>query len=82
MNQIAAKMDDAPLDAVILYVVTGVFALGALLATAFTQDPLFRFHGYVFLAAFITAFAVMTVAISSGKLGSPQDRYADGVVRA
>jgi cytochrome c oxidase cbb3-type subunit 1 len=81
MTIIAAKRD-APLDAVLLYVFTGVCALGALLATAFTEDPLFRFHGYIFLGAFIAAFSTMTVGLSSGGMSSPQDRYADGVVRA
>jgi len=82
MNQIAASRDGAPLDAILLYVLTGVCALGALLATAFTQDPLFRFHGYIFLGAFVAGFAALTVGLSSGALASPQDRYSDGVVRA
>ena len=82
MTKTAAKPGGAPLDAVLLYVFVGVLALGALLATAFTQDPLFRFHGYVFLGAFVAAFAALTIGITSGSLNSPQDQYADGVVRA
>ena len=82
MEKTAVRQDGAPLDAVLLFIFTGVCALGALLATAFTEDPLFRFHGYVFLAGFVAAFAALTIGITSGALHSPQDRYADGVVRA
>jgi len=77
-----AKEGRAPLDAVLLFVTTGVLALGALLATAFTADPLFRFQGWIFVAAAVLALSALTLLINSGRLRSPQDRYADGVVRA
>ena len=82
MNQIAAEQDRAPLDALLLFAFTGFCALGAIFATAFTDDRLFRFHGYVLIAAFTIAFSVMSVGLSSGRFRAPQDRYADGVVRA
>ncbi|OHB36857.1 MAG: cytochrome-c oxidase, cbb3-type subunit I, partial [Phenylobacterium sp. RIFCSPHIGHO2_01_FULL_70_10] len=82
MNQIAAEQDRAPLDALLLFAFTGLCALGAIFATAFTDDRLFRFHGYVLIAAFTIAFSVMSVGLSSGRFRAPQDRYADGVVRA
>lgn len=82
MTTLPATESRAPLDAVLLFVLTGLCAFGALLATAFTADPLFRLHGWIFLGAFIAALSVLTVGINSGRFRSFQDRYADGVVRA
>ena len=47
-----------------------------------TQDPAFRFHGYVFTGAFLLGAIVITGLISNDGLRSDQSRYADGVVRA
>ncbi|WP_416362406.1 cytochrome-c oxidase, cbb3-type subunit I [Phenylobacterium sp. 58.2.17] len=82
MTTLPAPESRAPRDAVLLFITTGICAFGALLATAFTEDPLFRLQGWIFLGAFLVALSIMTVAINSGRLRSPQDRYADGVVRA
>ncbi len=78
----SATSKAASLDAVLLFVTTGVLAFGALLATALSDDRLFRFQGWMFLGAFVIALFVMTVAITSGRLRSPENEYADGVVRA
>jgi cytochrome c oxidase cbb3-type subunit 1 len=72
----------APLDVVLLYVVVCLGALGTLLATAFSNDRLFRLHGWVGIIAFVLAAGVMTVGISWGRFRSPQTEYEDGVVRA
>jgi cytochrome c oxidase cbb3-type subunit 1 len=82
MNHSITEPDRAPLDAVLLYVLTGLLALGAIFATAFSDDRLFRFHGYLLIGAFTLAFALLTVALNSGRLRSAPDRYADGVIRA
>jgi cytochrome c oxidase cbb3-type subunit 1 len=82
MQQSLVKEGGAPLDAVILLTFTCLGALGALLATAFSADPLFRFHGYVFLIAFIVAAGVLTVGISSGRFRGDPKSYEDGVIRA
>ena len=82
MTTLSAQRDGTPLDAALLYVLLGVGALGALLATALSDDPLFRFHGWFFIAAFVAGLGAMTVALSWGRLRSPQNEYADGVVRA
>ncbi|MBI1199232.1 MAG: cytochrome-c oxidase, cbb3-type subunit I [Phenylobacterium sp.] len=82
MSQAVAPSDDAPFDAVLLYVFTGVAALASMLAAAFTPDPLFRFHSYVLMAAFTVAFFAISVGMASGKLKSDPTRYADGVIRA
>ncbi|MBW8812952.1 MAG: cytochrome-c oxidase, cbb3-type subunit I [Caulobacterales bacterium] len=82
MTQLAAPREGASFDAVALYIFTGVAAFLSLLATAFTPDPLFRAQGYMLLAAFVVAFAAMSLALASGKLRSDPTRYADGVIRA
>jgi cytochrome c oxidase cbb3-type subunit 1 len=82
MTQAVAREEGAPFDAVLLFIFTGVAALLSLLATAFSEDPLFRFHGYIFMGAFIAAAAVMTVGLSSGRFRSDPSRYNDGVIRA
>ncbi|KRB52579.1 peptidase S41 [Phenylobacterium sp. Root700] len=82
MSTQSATSKAAPLDAVLLFVTTGLLAFGALLATALSDDRLFRFQGWMFLGAFVIALLVMTVAITSGRLRSPENAYADGVVRA
>ena len=82
MTTLPAPESRTPRDAVLLFITTGICAFAALLATAFTEDPLFRLQGWIFLGAFLLALSIMTVAINSGRLQSPQDRYADGVVRA
>ncbi len=83
MTQLSVNQDEgAPFDVVLLYIFTGVGALAALLAAAFTQDPLFRFHSYIFLAAFVLAAGVMTAGVGYGKFRSEPTRYADGVIRA
>src|SRR3569833_3097075 len=76
------QADEISFDAQLLFVLTAVAAFVALLATAFTQDPLFRFHGYIFIAAFGGALSVMTVGFSAGRMRTEPTRYADGVVRA
>jgi len=83
MQSVPIGQDErAPFDAVLLYVFTGVAAFAALLAAAFTTDPLFRFHSFVALAGFVIALAAITVGITTGRLRSDPRRYADGVVRA
>ncbi len=82
MTQAASKRDGAPFDTVALYTFVGVGALLSILATAFTQDPSFRFHGYVLIAGFATAFLAMTLAMGAGKFDLDQSRYEDGVIRA
>lgn len=72
----------SPANAVVLQIITGVLALGALLATAFSPDPLFRLQGWIFLGAFVIACAVLTIGISNGQFQNDQSKYEDGVVRA
>ena len=72
----------SPANAVVLQILMGVLALGALLATAFSPDPLFRLQGWIFLSAFVIAGAVLTIGIANGQFQNDQTKYEDGVVRA
>ena len=65
-----------------LFVTVGALTVVAFLATAFTDDPAFRFHGYVFLAAGIVALAALTLGLGNGWFKSDPGRYSDGVIRA
>jgi cytochrome c oxidase cbb3-type subunit 1 len=82
MTKAVATIEDAPFDAVLLYAVTGFCAFASLLATAFTKDPSFQFHGWVMVAAFTAAFLIMTVGMSYGRFRPEPDKYNDGVIRA
>jgi cytochrome c oxidase cbb3-type subunit 1 len=82
MTAITARQEEASFDAILLFIFCAGAALVSLLATAFTQDPLFRLHGYVFTLAFVIACSVMTVGMSSGRFQPKPDRYEDGVIKA
>jgi len=75
--------DDAPSgDVIAIYVVTGLAALGALMATALTDDPLMRFHGYVATTAFVLAVCGISLGLGLGRWRIDPGRYSDGVIRA
>ena len=73
---------DTPVDVVALFLFLGVAAILALLATALTDDPAFRFHGYFFMAASVLALSALTIGVAHGKFRSDPGRYQDGVIRA
>ena len=64
------KDSDTPGDVVALYLFVGAAAIVALLATAFTDDPAFRFHGYFMMAAAVIALAAMTLGVAHGRFRS------------
>jgi cytochrome c oxidase cbb3-type subunit 1 len=82
MTPTSSHPDRISPDAFWLYTLLGLGILGAVFATAFSADAAFRFQGYIFIAAFTAGFAVMTVGLASDRFTAPQDRYADGVIRA
>ena len=82
MPTIVSRDADTPADVVALYLFVGVAAVVALLATAFTDDPAFRFHGYFLMAASVVALAAMTLGVANGRFRSDPNRYEDGVIRA
>ncbi|MDO8295371.1 MAG: cbb3-type cytochrome c oxidase subunit I, partial [Caulobacter sp.] len=47
-----------------------------------TDDPLFRFQAYIFIAAAVAGGFALNAAISGGLLNNDQSKYMDGVVRA
>ena len=65
---------DTPGDVVALFLFVGVAAVVALLATAFTDDPAFRFHGYFLMAASVLALAAMTIGVAHGRFRSDPKR--------
>jgi cytochrome c oxidase cbb3-type subunit 1 len=81
-QQLSAQPDEAPFNVLVLYALTGIAALGALLATAFTTDPQFRFHGTIFMTAFLAAFLVLSAGLGAGRFRPDNSRYEDGVIRA
>ncbi|WP_374470017.1 cytochrome-c oxidase, cbb3-type subunit I [Phenylobacterium sp.] len=82
MNQLAATPDEAPFNVLLLYILTGVAALGSVLMTAFSPDPLFRLHGWIFTGAFTLAFLVISAGLGHDRFRQDPNRYEDGVVRA
>ena len=74
--------DDTPFDVVMLFLFLGVAGLVALLATALTDDPAFRFHGYILMAASVLGLAAMVIGIGNNRFRSDPARYEDGVIRA
>ena len=73
---------DTPSDVVALFLFLGIAAILALIATALTDDPAFRFHGYILMAASVLALSAMTIGIAQGRFRSDPGRYQDGVIRA
>jgi len=82
MTTITVHEEETPFSAVLLYVFCGVAALLSLMATAYSQDPLFRLQGWIFTGAFVLAGVVMTGGITEGHFRQRTDRYQDGVIRA
>ncbi|WP_370461091.1 cytochrome-c oxidase, cbb3-type subunit I [Brevundimonas sp.] len=82
MPTIVSQDTDTPGDVIALYLFVGVAAVVALLATAFTDDAAFRFHGYFLMAASVLALAAMTIGVANGRFHSDPSRYEDGVIRA
>ena len=82
MTAITAREEGTPFGALLLFTFCGVAALISLMATAFSQDSLFRLQGWIFTGAFVLATCVMAIAVSDGHLRSTPGRYEDGVIRA
>ncbi|MFN3858035.1 MAG: cytochrome-c oxidase, cbb3-type subunit I [Caulobacter sp.] len=63
----------------------GLMVVGGLLftiAAGLSDDPLFRLHALVFVAAAVLSGFALTAGLSGGQLRDEPDRYMDGVVRA
>jgi cytochrome c oxidase cbb3-type subunit 1 len=82
MTAITAQEDETPFGSVLLYAACGLGALVCLMATAFTQDPLFRLQGWIYTGAFVLATATMTLGMAEGWFKATPGRYEDGVIRA
>ncbi len=82
MPSIAKPDADTPSDVVALFLFLGVAAILALFATGLTDDPAFRFHGYILMAASVVALSALTIGFAHGKFRGDPNRYQDGVIRA
>src|SRR5436305_5963397 len=82
MTVVAIRRDEPGLDAVVVYAFCGIAALVCLMATAFTQDPLFRLQGWIFTGAFVLASAAMTIGMGQQRFRAKPTLYEDGVIRA
>jgi cytochrome c oxidase cbb3-type subunit 1 len=51
-------------------------------AAGMTDDPLFRMHSFIFVAAAVLGGFALTAGISAEQLRDEPDRYMDGVIRA
>jgi len=79
---IADNRDTTSTDTVILFITVGVMTILALLGTAMTDDPAFRFHGSILTTAGVLALATLTIGLGNGHFRTDANRYSDGVVRA
>lgn len=83
MGAISVRSDKSlPDDVLLLYVFTGVAALGSLLVAALTQDALFRYHAFIAFVCALFAVIGMTGIVAKGDFKHRLDGYADGVIRA
>ncbi|MDP2258995.1 MAG: cytochrome-c oxidase, cbb3-type subunit I [Caulobacter sp.] len=51
-------------------------------AAMFSDDPLYQFQAWIFVAAAVMASFALTAGLSAGLFSNDKDRYMDGVVRA
>jgi cytochrome c oxidase cbb3-type subunit 1 len=78
---IAARFRPAP-GAALLLVLTVVAGLVMTVAAGLTDDPLFRLHSLIFVAACVLGGFAITAGLGSEQLRDEPDRYMDGVIRA
>jgi cytochrome c oxidase cbb3-type subunit 1 len=66
----------------VLLILTVIGALVATFATAASQDSLFRFQGYIFIAAFVLGSFGLLAGITKGAFKPQPDKYMDEVIKA
>jgi cytochrome c oxidase cbb3-type subunit 1 len=66
----------------LLLTLTVVAGLVMTVAAGLTDDPLFRLHSLIFVAACVIGGFAITAGLGSEQLRDEPDRYMDGVVRA
>ena len=77
-----SRTEGTPGDVAWLFLSVGILTLLALLGTGMTDDPAFRFHGYILMAAGVLALSTLTLGVANGHFRSDPSKYADGVIRA
>lgn len=66
----------------LLLVLTIVAGLVMIVGAGLTDDPLFRLHSLIFVAACVVGGFAINAGLASGQLRDEPDRYMDGVIRA
>jgi cytochrome c oxidase cbb3-type subunit 1 len=77
-----SRTEGTPGDVAWLFLSVGILTLLALMGTGMTEDPAFRFHGYILMAAGVLALSTLTLGVANGHFRSDPSKYADGVIRA
>ncbi len=81
MSQLAKPTVGSP-GAPALLTATVIGGLVFFFAAMFSDDPLFQFQAWIFVAAAMLASFALTAGLSGGLFSNDKDRYMDGVVRA
>ncbi len=66
----------------LLLVLTIVAGLVMIVGAGLTDDPLFRLHSLIFVAACVVGGFAINAGLASGQLRDEPDQYMDGVIRA
>jgi cytochrome c oxidase cbb3-type subunit 1 len=82
MSSIASGKQSSIPNGGVLLIITTIGALVSTYATALSQDPLFQFQGYIFMAAFVLGSFALVAGISNGAFKPEPDKYMDGVIKA
>jgi cytochrome c oxidase cbb3-type subunit 1 len=81
MSQLVKPTVGSP-GAPALLTATVIGGLVFFFAAMFSDDPLFQFQAWIFVAAAALASFALTAGLSGGLFTNESDRYMDGVVRA
>jgi len=82
MTDIRSQASRGSIDGPVLLILTVLGGLLFTVAAVLTQDPLFRFHCFIFMAAAVAGGFSLVAGLSSGQLGGDPGKYMDGVIKA
>ena len=82
MTTSATRDDGMPLDATLWLFAAITLGLLSTIATGLSDDPLFRMHGYVFMAFSVAAGWALSLGMTGGGFKPEPGRYMDGVIKA
>ncbi|MFZ5670746.1 MAG: cytochrome-c oxidase, cbb3-type subunit I [Pseudomonadota bacterium] len=82
MSQLAKPAGGGSIDGPLLLMFTVVVGLAFAFGGAASDDPLFRLHALIFVAAAVLGGFALTAGVSGRLFRDEPDRYMDGVVKA